>query len=112
MTFDYNVESPGLVIIIILFCSSLFLPILVTSTFWNFLGPEMEIEQPSWNDTLSMTRPLSFIQFIGYWSLFVSFASLLTTLVKIGLVNFGSLAGLSIGLGLLIGIRVRLKVKK
>jgi hypothetical protein len=105
-------EALGLMLLFLFFCFSIILPILSTSSFWDFLAPNMTIQNPRWNDTISAYRPLSAFQFIAIWFIGFSIGAFFSTLIEFQTINTSSLVGILIGLGLLLGVKIKIKMKK
>ena len=95
------------------FFGSILLPVFVTSSFWDNLSPvKMNIKEPKWGSGLPATEPLAYFQFAAYLFIGISLGVFLATLLRFNTLNPTCIIGLCVGIGLLIGIRIRVKKNK
>ncbi|MCB0804124.1 MAG: hypothetical protein KDB74_13585 [Flavobacteriales bacterium] len=71
------------------------------------------IERPTWNDNpLSLKRPLSLFQFGAFFFLTSGLSMIVGTLIKYQQLSDFGLTSISFGIGILLGIRLLLKMTK
>lgn len=72
-----------------------------------------ELIKPTWNDNpLALKRPLSFFHFCSFFFLVAGLSMAIGTGLKFQTLSFMGLTAISFGFGILIGIRLTLKLKK
>ncbi|MBR9777951.1 hypothetical protein [Cyclobacterium marinum] len=69
------------------------------------------IEKPKWNDNpLHLKKPLSFFQFGAYFFLSTGLGMIIGSLINYQQLNLFGLATISLGLGVLLGIQLLLRI--
>ena len=101
-----------LVILIIFFLFTSIFIILVTK-IWNLFG--LKFEKPNWNESslsLNFSKIFNFFHFFAYLFIFSGLTNILFFAVFYLNFNFGDLDKIMYGLGIIIGIKISLKIQK